>query len=125
MTAFLRLLVIACLTLLTWWQVTTGVYRLGTASLALTAVGAAGALLTAKDIRAGLWLSAFAGMGYLAELEMLAAHSRELLLPLHAWAALAAGASALLLFLHRPPAGKPGLKPKRKEAPYERYPETF
>ncbi len=90
--------VVACIGLLSWWQKDFHAQTELTTAL-LILLGVLASVLTARSRRMGYWLSAFLGLGYLAEIVWLAfPGSLHHVSPLLAWAAGLFGVSAGLLW---------------------------
>lgn len=115
MKTFLQLLTVACVGLLSWWQATLR-GDLELATVVLLSAGVLAAVLTWRSIRAGYWIAAALGAGYLAEIVLMVEPQRLVLVqPLLAWSVGLLVCSAALLWATR--------ERKATKPLYERYPE--
>ena len=117
MIVFLRLLVAACIALVSWWQL-GGVFEDRAAtSVALLGISGLAVLLVCKGSRIGMCMTLLLGVGHLTVLlSRLSSDQVPLALPFLAWCFLAISGSAALLGLSR--------QRRDKQHPaYERYPE--
>ena len=117
MQFFLRLLIVSCVALSTWWQVQARLGSSKSVAMLLAGMGVLAVLLTAKGRRLGLWLSLVLSLGYAAGVVL--SISREYLheaLPFLSWCALAVLACTAVLW-------STGDRRPRKKPSYERYPQ--
>ncbi len=116
MIVFLRFLIVACIALVSWWQLGGAFEQRAAASVALLGISGLAALLVCKGIRIGLWMTLLLGLGHLSGLLLRVPSDQVLLaLPFLVWCFLAISGSALLLGLSR--------QRRHKHSAYERYPE--
>ena len=116
MIVFLRLLVAACITLVSWWQLGGAFEERAVTSVVLLGISGLAVLLVCKGIRIGMWMTLLLGLGHLAVLlSRLPSDQVPLALPFLAWCFLAISGSAVLLGLSR--------QRRDKRPAYERYPE--
>lgn len=115
MKAFAKLIVVACIGLLSWWQKDFHLQtELTTAVLILFGIMAG--VLTARSRRLGYWLAGVLGLGYLAEILWMVDRSNLYYMsPLLGWALGLFAASAGLLWTTR--------ERTKREPVYERYAE--
>lgn len=116
MIVFLRLLVSACIALVSWWQLGGAVEESAVTSVALLGISGLAVVLVCKGSRIGSGMTLLLGLGHLTGvLIKLPADEVSLVIPFLTWCVLAIGGSVVLLGLSR--------QPSEKRSAYERYPE--
>lgn len=116
MIVFVRLLVVACIALVSWWQLGGAFEDRALVSIALLGISGLASLLVCKGSRIGLWMTLLLGFGHLTGVLLkLPRDQLPLAIPLLTWCVLVICGSALLLALSR--------QRRDKHSAYERYPE--
>ncbi len=116
MIVFIRLLIVACIALVSWWQHGGAFEDRTLASVSLLGISGLAALLVCKGSRIGLWMTLLLGFGHLTGVLLkLPTDQLPLAGPFLVWCVLVISGSALLLGLSR--------QRRDKRPGYERYPE--
>ncbi len=117
MQFFLRLLIVSCVALSSWWQVQARLGSSKSVAILLAGMEVLAVVLTAKGRRLGLWLSLVLSLGYAAGvvLSVPLEHLHEAL-PFLSWCALAVLSCTVLLW------STAERSPRRKPT-YERHPQ--